>query len=97
MAPNHSKFATTEENRFLNAIRALSAPEKVRSSYLTKEFRRARRNVLEGFLNCVMSTVAAMSAIGQGLNCFCPPILVAGDDLARMQVIAMLLDGLLQK
>ena len=48
-------------------------------------------------MNCVLSTVAAGSAIGQGLSCFCPPILVGGDDHAPMQLFDMLLDGLLEK
>ena len=97
MAPNHSKFATTEENSFLAGTRVLSALEKEGSSYLKKEFRRVCRKFLEEFSNCVFSTVAAMSAIGQELSCFCPPILVAGDDHAPMQLFGMLLVGLLQK
>ena len=48
-------------------------------------------------MNCVLSTVAARSAIGQGLSCFCPPILVSGDDHAPMQLSDVLLDGLLEK
>ena len=45
----------------------------------------------------MLSTVAARSAIGQGLSCFCPPVLVRGDDHAPMQLFDMLLGGLLKK
>ena len=48
-------------------------------------------------MNYVLSTVAARSAIGQGLSCFCPPVLVGGDYHALMQLSDMLLDGLLKK
>ena len=97
MAPNHSKFAAIEEDRFLAGTQGLSAFEKVGSSYLKKKFRRDCRKFLEDFVNCVLSTVAARSARGQGLSCFCPPILVGGDDHAPMQLFDMLLEGLLEK
>ena len=97
MTPNHSKFAAIEEDRFLAGTRVLSALEKVGSSYLKKEFRRDCRKFLEDFVNCVLSTVAARSAIGQGLSCFCPPILIGGDDHAPLQLFDLLLDGLLAK
>ena len=48
-------------------------------------------------MNCVLSTVATRSAIGQGLSYFFPPILVGGDEHAPMQLFDMLLDGLLEK
>ena len=67
------------------------------SSYLKREFRRDCRKFLEDFVNCVLSTVAARSAIGQGLGCFCPPILVSGYDHAPTQLFDMLVDGLLEK
>ena len=97
MAPNHSKFAAIEQYRFHSGTRMLSAFEKVGNSYLKKEFRRDCRKFLEDLVNCVLSTVAARSAIGQGLSCFCPPILVDGDDHALKQLFDMLLDGLLEK
>ena len=97
MTPNHSKFAAIEEDRFLAGTRILSALEKVGSSYLKKEFRRDCKKFLEDFVNCVLSTVAARSAIGQGLSCFCPPVLIGGDDHAPLQLFDLLLDGLLAK
>ena len=97
MAPNYSKFAAIEEARFLAGTRVLSALEKVGNCYLKKEFRRDCRKFLEDFVNCVLSTVAARSAMSQGLSCFCPPSLVGGDDHAPMQLCDLLLDGLLEK
>ena len=97
MTPNHSKFAAIEENRFLAGTRVSSALEKVGSSYLKKEFRRGCRKFLEDFVSCVLSTVAARSAIGQGLSCFCPPVLIGGDDHAPLQLFDLLIDGLLAK
>ena len=97
MTPKHSKFASIEEDRFLTGTRVLSALEKVGSPYLKKEFRRDCRKFLEDFINCVLSTVAARSAIGQGLSCFCPPVLIGGDGHATLQLFDLLLDGLLAK
>ena len=97
MTPNHSKFGAIEEDRFLAGSRVLSALEKLGSSYLKKDFRRDCRKFLEDFVNCVLSTVAARSAIGQGLSCFCPPVLNGGDDHAPLQLFDLLLDGLLAK
>ena len=97
MAPNHSNFVAIEDDRFLAGTRVLSNLKKVGSSYLKEEFRRDCRKFLEDFVNCVLSTVAARSAIGQGLSCFCPPISVGGVDLAPLQFFDMLLEGLLEK
>ena len=97
MTPNHSQFAAIEEDRFLAGTRVSSALEKVGSSYLKKEFRRDSRKFLEDFVSCVLSTVAARSSIGQGLSCFCPPVLIGGDDHAPLQLFDLLLDGLLAK
>ena len=97
MTPNHSQFAAIEEDRFLAGTRVLSALEKVGSPYLKKEFRRDCRKFLEEFVSCVLSTVAARSAIGQGLSCFCPSVLIGGDDHAPLQLFDLFLDGLLAK
>ena len=70
---------------------------KVGSHYLQKEFRCDARRFLEDFVNCVLSTVAARSVIGHGLSCFCPAIVVGGDDVAPLQLFNKLLDGLLEK
>ena len=97
MTPNHSRFAAIEEDRFLAGTRVLSALEKLGSSYVKMEFRRDCRKFLEDFVNCILSTVAARSAIGQGLSCFCPLVLIGGDDHAPLQLFDLLLGGLLAK
>ena len=97
MTPKHSKFAAIDEDRFLAGIRVLSALEKSGSSYLEKEFRRDCRKFLEDSVNCVLSTVAARSVIGQGFSCFYLPILVGGNDHDPKHLFEMLLDGLLEK
>ena len=97
MTPNHSRFAAIDEDRFLAGTRILSALEQVGSFYLRREFRRDCRKFLEDFVNCVLSTVAARSAIGQGISCFRPPVPIGGDDHAPLQLFDMLLDGLLTK
>ena len=82
--PNHSKIAAIEEDRILAGTRVLPILEKVGSSYLNREFWRDSRKFLEDFVNCGLSTVAAKSIRGQRLSCFCPPILVGGDNHAHM-------------
>ena len=75
----------------------MAALGEVGSLYLQKEFRRDARRFLEDFVNCVLSTVAARSVIGQGLSCFCPATVVGADDIAPLQLFNKLLDGLLEK
>ena len=75
----------------------IAALGKVGSHYLQKKFRRDAPQFLEDFVNCVLSTVAARSVIGQGLSCFCPAIVVGGDNVAPLQLLNKLLDGLLEK
>ena len=75
----------------------MAALGKVGSHYLQKEFRRDARRFLEDFVYCVLSTVAARSVVGHGLSCFCPAIVVGGDDVAPLQLFNKLLDGLLEK
>ena len=96
VVPNHSRFAPIDDKNFLELTRVIAALGKVGSQYLQKEFRRDAR-FLEDFLNCVLSTVAARSVIGQALSCFCPAIMVGGDDVAPLQLFNKLLDGLLEK
>ena len=94
---NHSRFAPIDHKHLLEGTRVLAALGKVGSHYLQKEFRRDARRFLEYFVNCVLSTVAARSVIGQGLSCFCPAIVVGGDNVAPLQLFNKLLDGLLEK
>ena len=77
--------------------RVMAALGKVGSHYLQKKYRRDARRFLGDFVNCVLSTVVARSVIGQCLSCFCPAIVVGGDDVALLQLFNKLLDGLLEK
>ena len=86
IVPNHSRFPAIDDKNFLVGTRVMAGLGKVGSHYLQKKFRRDVRRFLEDFVNCVLSTVAARSVIGQGLSCFCPAILVVGDDVAPLQL-----------
>ena len=93
--PNHSKFAPIANGEFLAGTRVLAALNKIGSSYLQREFQRDARRFLEVFTTSVLSTVVARSKIGQGLSCFCPAIIIGGDDHAPLHLLSLLLDGLL--
>ena len=93
--PNHSKFPAIADGEFLAGTRVLAALKKIGSSYLKREFQRDARRFLKEFTTSVLSTVAARSKIGQRLNCFCPAIVVGGDDHAPLHLLVLLLDGLL--
>ena len=71
--------------------------DNVASQHLRTEFCRDARRFLEEFVNCLLSNVALRSLIGQGSNCFCPAIVVGGNDFAPFQRINKLLDGFLEK
>ena len=96
MLPNHSCFEAISEEHFLEGTRLLASLEKVNSSFLRKEFRRDCRRFLEDLVSTILSTVAARSQIGQGLSCFCPEIVIGGDDYSAFHLLGQLLDGLLE-
>ena len=95
--PNHSKFPPIGDGEFLAGTRVLAALNKIESSYLKREFQRDARGFLEEFTTSVLSTVAARSKIGQGLSCFCPAIIIGGDNHAPLHLLGLLLDGLLDR
>ena len=95
--PNHSKFPPIPDGEFLAGTRVLAALNKIGSSYLRREFQRDARSFLEQFTTSVLSTVAARSKIGQGLSCFCPAIIIGGDNHAPLHLLGLLLDGLLER
>ena len=97
VVPNQSRFPAIDEKDFLAKTRVMAALDNVGSQYLQKEFRRDARRFLEDFVNCVLSTVASRSVIGEGLSCFCPAIAAGGDDIAPFQLFNKLLDGLMEK
>ena len=95
--PNHSKFPPISDGESLAGTRVLAALNKIGSSYLKREFARDARKFLEEFTTSVLSIVAARSQIGQGLSCFCPAIIIGGDDHAPLHLLGQLLDGLLER
>ena len=96
MLPNHSSFAAIDDEHFLAGTRIHAALEKMSSSYLRKEIRSNARRVLEEFCSTILSTVAARSKLGQGVSCFCPEIILGGDDHSAFFLHGQLLDGLLE-
>ena len=44
----------------------------------------------------ILSTVAAGSPIGQGLSCFCPEIVIGGDDYSAFHLFGQQLNGLFE-
>ena len=93
MFPNHSCFGAIAEEHFLEGTSLLSSLEKINSSFLRKEFGRDCRRFLEDFVSAILSTVAARFPIGQGLSCFCPEIVIGGDDYSALQLFGQRLDG----
>ena len=96
MLPNHSCFGPVAEKHFLEGTRFLASLKKINSSFLRKEFRRDCRRFLEDLVSTILSAVAARSPIGQGLSCFCPEIVIGGDDYSAFYLFGQLLDGLLE-
>ena len=96
MLPNHSCFGAIAEAHFLEGTRLLATLEKINSSLLRKDFFRDCRRFLEDLLSTILSRVAARSPIGQGLSCFCPEIVIGGDDYSAFHLFGQLLDGLLE-
>ena len=95
MLPNHSSFPGIEEEHFLVETRVHEALEKTTSQYLKKEFKNSARRFPEEFNSTVLSTVAARSKLGQGVSCFCPEIIIGGDDHSAFFLSGQLIDGLI--
>ena len=87
MLPNHSSSTATEEEH--------AALEKMTSQYLKKEFRSSAGQFPEEFTSTVLSTVAARSKLGHGVSCFCPEIIIGGDDHSAFFLFGQHLDGLI--
>ena len=77
---NNSKFPPIAHGEFLSWTRVLAALNKIGSSYLKRGFQRDARRFLEDITNSVLNTDATRSKIGQGLSCFCPAIVIGGND-----------------
>ena len=95
-ASNLSCFRAIAEEHFLEGTRVLASLEKINSSFLRKEFPRDCRCFLEDLMNTILSTFAARSPICQGLSCFCPDIVIGGDDYSAFHLFGQLLDRLLE-
>ena len=80
MFPNHSCFGAIAEGHFLDGTLCYRPLKKRNSSFLRKEFRKDCRRFLEDLVSTILSTVAVRSPAGQGLSCFCPEIVIGGDD-----------------
>ena len=93
MLPNHSSFTAVEEEQFLVGTCVHAALEKMTSPYLKKELKSSDRRFLEEFISTALSTVAARSKLGQGVSCFCPEIIIGGDDHSAFFLFRQLLDG----
>ena len=96
MLPNHSSFTAIEYQHFIVGTRVHAALEKMTSQYLKKEFRSSARRFLEDFTSTVLSTVAAGSKLGQGVSCFCPEVIIGGDNHSAFFPFGQLLDGLVE-
>ena len=96
MLLNHSCFGAIAEGHFLEGTRLLASLEKINSSFHRKEIRRDCRRFLEDLVSNILSTVAARSPIGQGLSCFCPEIVIGGDNYSAFHLFEQLLEGLLE-
>ena len=96
MLPNHSSFTAIEDQHFIVGTRVHAALEKMTSQYLKKEFRSSARRFLEDFTSTVSSTVAGRSKLGQGVSCFCPEIIIGGDDHSAFFLFGQLLDDLVE-
>ena len=81
---------------FLLGLECMLRWKKKTSQYLKKEFRSSARRFLEDFTSTVLATVAARSKLGQGVSCFCPEVIVGGDDHSAFFLFGQLLDGLVE-
>ena len=96
MLPNHSSFTVIEDQHFLVGTRVHAALEKMTSQYLKKEFKSSAPRFLEDFTSTVLSIVSTRSKLGQGVSCFCPEIIIGGDDHSAFFLFGQLLDGLVE-
>ena len=94
MLPNHTSFPAIEEENFLLGNPLLVSLAKLKSPYYEAEFKRDCRKFLENFITVILSTVAARSPFASGLSCFCPEIIVGGDDFSAFILFQRLIEGL---
>ena len=90
---NHSCFAPSDTEHFLEGTRWLAALEKATSVYLRTDFCKDCRRFLDELAITVLSTVVVRSLMGQGLSCFCVEIIVGGDDYSGFYLFGQLVEG----
>ena len=66
------------------------------SIFLRKKFRTDYRRFLEDFLCTLRSTVATRSLVEQGLKCFCPEMVIRGDDYSVFHFFGHFLKSLME-
>ena len=93
--PNHSCFGAIAEEHFLEGTRLQSSLQNISNSFLRKEFRKDCRRFFEHLVSTILSTVAVRSPVGQGLSCFCPEIVIGGDECSALHLFGQLMDELL--
>ena len=72
------------------------SPSKKNSTFFGREFRKDCCRFLEDLVSTIFSTVAACSPVGQGLSCFCPELIIGGDEYSAFHLFRHLLDELLE-
>ena len=72
-----------------------AALEKMTSYYHKNEFWSSARRFLEEFASFLLPTVDAVSRLGQGVSCFCPEIIIGGEDHSAFFIFGQLLGGLI--
>ena len=70
-------------------------PRKNKQQFLPKRVRKDCRRFLEDLVSTILSTVAAYSPVGRGLRCFCPEIVIGGDEYSVFHIFGHLLYKLL--
>ena len=90
MLPNDSSFVAIDEEHFLVGTLIHGALEKMSSSYMRKEFRSNARRFLE------KSAAPFCQSWPPDQSCFCPEIILGGDDHSAFFLYGQLLDGLVE-
>ena len=90
--PKYSCFGAIEEEHFVRRTRILPVLEKVNKRFLWKKIHRGCTRFLEAFFSNSLSTVAALSLVGQGW----PEIGIWGDNYSFLHLFGQLLDRLLE-
>ena len=94
--PESFVFWRYRKGAYVEGTRLLLPFEKINSRFLRKEFHRDCRCFREDLLSTILSTFAARSPVGQALSCFCPNIIIGGDEYSAFYLFGQLPDGLLE-